>query len=68
MGRKVKLCVDLKSEEYTVAELRLVPGLVNFYGKFLTDLSMVLTPLYQALPYTDHNSKIKTKLPDFLFQ
>jgi len=32
-----------------VAELRSFLGLVNYYGKFLPELSTVLAPLYQLL-------------------
>lgn len=45
---KVRVIKEAPSPK-NVAELRSFLGLVNYYGKFLPDLSTVLAPLYQLL-------------------
>ncbi|KAG7301015.1 hypothetical protein JYU34_015388 [Plutella xylostella] len=45
---KVKTMVEMAPPE-NVAELRSFLGLVNFYGKFIKNMSQILAPLYELL-------------------
>ena len=45
---KVKAIVEA-SEPWNAGKLRSFLGMVNYYGKFLPDLAMMLAPLYHLL-------------------